>query len=251
MVAAHKEFPMPEDKNLYLPVLVGAEANYKSGINYQRDDDGNNISNKNPNYSELTAVYWAWKNLNNVDAVGLVHYRRLFSNGFGKKVISNDEVKKLLESYDVILPKKRKYYIETNYSHYIHAHHKEPLDELRKIIENNYPEYLESFDIVMSKRSAHMFNMFVMKRNYFDAYSKFIFGALNKLERKIDITDYSNQEARIYGYLSELLMDVWIIKNNIHYKEVNWIQIGKKHLVKKIFFFVSRKFGFNFDRTHF
>ncbi|WP_374938141.1 DUF4422 domain-containing protein, partial [Lactobacillus amylovorus] len=77
MVAAHKKFPMP-DKKGYLPVLVGAAKNYKPGIEYQRDDEGKNISAKNPNYNELTAVYWAWKNLKNVDAVGLVHYRRLF-----------------------------------------------------------------------------------------------------------------------------------------------------------------------------
>ncbi|MCC3238524.1 DUF4422 domain-containing protein, partial [Pediococcus acidilactici] len=78
MVAAHKEFPMPKERELYLPVLVGAKRNYKPRIDYQRDDDGENISEKNPNYNELTAIYWAWKNLD-ADAVGLVHYRRFLS----------------------------------------------------------------------------------------------------------------------------------------------------------------------------
>ena len=77
MVAAHKQFPMP-NKDGYMPVLVGATRNYKPEISYQRDDDGENISVKNPNYNELTAVYWAWKNLKNVDAIGLVHYLSLF-----------------------------------------------------------------------------------------------------------------------------------------------------------------------------
>ena len=77
LVAAHKKFPMPEVEG-YLPVLVGAKKNYKPDIPYQRDDEGENISEKNPNYNELTAIYWAWKNLKDVDAVGLVHYRRLF-----------------------------------------------------------------------------------------------------------------------------------------------------------------------------
>lgn len=78
LVAAHKKFPMPTAAG-YLPVLVGAKKNYKADIPYQRDDEGDNISEKNPNYNELTAIYWAWKNLKDVDAVGLVHYRRLFS----------------------------------------------------------------------------------------------------------------------------------------------------------------------------
>lgn len=108
LVAAHKEFPMPK-KEGYLPVLVGAVKNYKPGISYQRDDDGENISSKNPNYNELTAVYWAWKNLKDVDAIGLVHYRRLL---FEKRpysldnVISIEKVNQLLQKYDVILPKK-------------------------------------------------------------------------------------------------------------------------------------------------
>lgn len=97
------------DKKGYLPVLVGTAKNYEPGIEYQRDDEGENISAKNPNYNELTAVYWAWKNLKDVDAVGLVHYRRFL---FDKKpyslnnVVSIDKVKKLLGQYDVILPKK-------------------------------------------------------------------------------------------------------------------------------------------------
>ena len=71
MVAAHKQFPMPK-KDGYMPVLVGAVRNYRPEINYQRDDDGENISVKNPNYNELTAVYWAWKNLKDVIILKLI-----------------------------------------------------------------------------------------------------------------------------------------------------------------------------------
>lgn len=252
MVAAHKKFPMPENKNLYLPVLVGAKRNYKRDIYFQRDDEGENISEKNSNYNELTAIYWAWKNLKNVEAIGLVHYRRLFASDRYKNVpITKNEVEELLENNSVILPKKRKYYIETNYSHYIHAHKKEPLDRLRTIICDYYPSYLESFDKVMNRRSAHMFNMFIMKREEFNDYSMFIFGILKRLEEDIDISDFSVQEARVFGYLSELLMDVWIEKNEIKYSEVGWYQLGEKHTIKKIFYFICRKFGIGKSNTHF
>lgn len=253
LVAAHKRFPMPEAEG-YLPVLVGAKRNYKPDIPYQRDDEGENISEKNPNYNELTAIYWAWKNLKDVDAVGLVHYRRLF---FDKRpynlnnVISVEKVHQLLQKYDVLLPKKRNYYIETNYSHYIHAHHKEPLDKTREIIKKSYPAYLKEFDRVMKNRKAHMFNMFIMKREAFDSYCKFMFDVLGKLENTIDISNYSVQEARVFGYISELLMDVWLYTTKESYKEISWGQIGSKHFVKKAISFINRKFGIGKKQTHF
>lgn len=248
---------MPTDRILYLPILVGAVNNYKNGIDFQRDDEGTNISNKNPNYNELTAIYWAWKNLENVDAVGLVHYRRFFSFDRKKKGmdgLTKKQVGKLLEETPVVLPKKRHYIIETNYSHYIHAHHKYPLDETRQVIADFYPQYLQSFDNVMSKRSAHMFNMFIMKWNYFDKYATWLFKILEKLERKIDISNFSVQEARVFGYLAEVLMDVWIEKGRISYKEIYWNQIGEKHTLKKAAAFLVRKFfqkDSNKTNTHF
>jgi len=252
MVAAHKKFKMPSDRGLYMPVLVGAARNYREGIDFQRDDDGENISSKNPNYNELTAIYWAWKNLNNIDAIGLVHYRRLFASRSNRNVpIQKNEVEELLKHNDVILPKKRHYYIETNESHYIHAHNEVPLIELERIIDNNYPSYSEAFNIMLKSRKAHMFNMFIMEKKRFNSYSKFIFSVLSDLEKKIDIKDFSIEEARVYGYLSELLMDVWIIKNNIQYTEVPWYQVGNKHYFKKMIYFILRKFGFKKGKTHF
>lgn len=252
MVAAHKEFPMPKVEG-YVPVLVGATRNYKDGIAYQRDDEGENISSKNPNYNELTAVYWAWKNLKNIDALGLVHYRRYLFDSKPHSldnVISIQKVNQLLSKYDVILPKKRNYYIESNYSHYIHAHHKEPLDKTREIIVKDYPQYLTKFDKVMKRKKAHMFNMFIMKRDAFDSYCNFMFGVLEKVEKQIDISNYSVQEARVYGYISELLMDVWLETNAYKYTEVAWGQLGGKNNVAKAIALVKRKIGIK-TKTHF
>ncbi|RXI21052.1 DUF4422 domain-containing protein [Pediococcus pentosaceus] len=254
LVAAHKKFPMPADKNLYLPVLVGATKNYKNEIEYQRDDEGENISQKNPSYNELTAIYWAWKNLD-ADVIGLVHYRRLFSMGRKREldnILSRDDIEALLNKAPIILPKKRNYYIETNYSHYVHAHHKEPLDETRKIIQKNYPEYLKAFDLVMKRKSAHMFNMFIMKNEEFKQYASWLFDVLFKVEKNIDISDYSVQETRVFGYISELLLDVWVETNNKEFTETKWIQIGDRKLVPKAINFLKRKFITNSEkRTHF
>ena len=149
-----------------------------------------------------------------------------------------------------ILPKKRNYYIETNYSHYIHAHHREPLDRTRDVVAQNYPQYLSNFDKAMHRRKAHMFNMFIMRKKVFESYCNFVFGVLSKLENIIDISNYSVQEARVYGYISELLMDVWLETNGIKYVEMPWGQIGGKNNVKKAIFLIKRKMGIK-TKTHF
>lgn len=253
MVAAHKKFPMPKDTDLYMPILVGATKNYKPDINYQRDDVGENISIKNPNYNELTAVYWAWKNLD-ADVIGLVHYRRMFSLHRKRNldsILEKKEIETLLRKAPIILPKKRNYYIETNYSHYIHAHHEEPLEVTRQVLAEKYPNFVVFFDRSMKSRSSHMFNMFIMKKKEFDIYSSWLFTILFEVEKRIDISNYSLQEKRVFGYLAEILLDVWIEQGKYKYVEINWIQLGARKLLSKTISFVLRKFGKKKITTHF
>ena len=112
IVATHKKYNMPKD-NMYLPVHVGRQG--KDDIGYQGDNEGENISEKNPFYCELTGLYWAWKNLN-ADYIGLAHYRRNFVYKKGKNkfecIASKEYMNKKLDEADVILPMKRKLYIE-------------------------------------------------------------------------------------------------------------------------------------------
>ena len=100
IIATHKKYQMPKDK-LYLPLHVGAEG--KDDIGYQKDNDGKNISKKNPFFCELTGLYWAWKNLDS-DYIGLVHYRRYFYDR--NKIIGDKKISKILSNNDIILPKK-------------------------------------------------------------------------------------------------------------------------------------------------
>ncbi|GAX05143.1 glycosyltransferase [Secundilactobacillus pentosiphilus] len=244
LVASHKKAPMPKDKKLYLPVQVGSIMHPELKLSYQRDDDGENISSKNSSYNELTAIYWAWKNLD-ADAIGLVHYRRLLSLNHRKNfsdILNYEETEELLNKFDIILPKKRKYYIESNYSHYVHAHHREPLDKCREIIKKFYPNYLDAFDEVMQRTSAHMFNIFVMKRSCFNEYCEWMFDVLNRLDKVIDTSKYDAYEARVLGFVSELLLDVWILNHNYSYTEVNCLFMEKQNWLKKGGKFLFRKF---------
>lgn len=247
LVATHKQYKMPTDK-CYLPIHVGKKG--KQDIGYLGDDSGDNISKKNPYYCELTGLYWGIKNLH-CDYIGLVHYRRYLAKDKSiiitrkdksKKILSEEDIKVLLKNYDIILPKKRNYYIETVYSHYAHTHYSEHLDETRKIIEENFSDYLETFDFIMNRRSAHMFNMFIMKKELADDYCNWVFKILEELENRIDYTLYNEFQARLFGRVSELLLDVWIEKNNLKFKEVphihmekiNWIDKGTKFLKAKL-----------------
>lgn len=244
IIATHKKYKMPND-SMYIPLHVGAEG--KEDLGYVKDNTGDNISTKNPYYCELTGMYWAWKNLD-AEYIGLAHYRRHFSlNKKSKEKFDNiltlSEADKILESTDVILPKKRKYYIESLYSHYDHTLYIEPLDEVGKIIEKKYPEYYQYFNQLHKRTSAHMFNMFIMKKDIFDSYCEWLFDILYEVEKNDDTSKYDNFHARFYGRLSELLLDIYLMKNNISYKEVGFIYMEKINKVAKIKGFLKAKFG--------
>lgn len=242
IVAAHKPYWMPQDE-IYLPLHVGHAG--KSDIGYQGDDTGENISEKNPYYCELTGLYWAWKNLD-ADYLGLAHYRRHFSVKVKQdkkaSVLTKSQIDKLLENNDVILPKKRNYFIETIYSHYAHTFDASQLDITREIISEKYPDYLNAFDNVMKSTKAHMFNMFIMKKSFADKYCEWLFDILSELEKRIDISDMNAFEARLFGRVSEMLLDVWLTKNNLSYKEIKHIHMEPINWGKKISGFLAAKF---------
>ena len=246
LVAAHKKYWMPSDP-CYLPLHVGREG--KQDLGYTGDNTGDNISSKNPYFCELTGIYWAWKNLR-ADYIGLCHYRRYFAgkvygsnlNAKQQAILSTTDYEKLLRDCDCLLPTKRNYYIETVRSQYEHAHNKCDLDTCEKIIAEKYPEYSEAFTKIMQQRRLHILNMFVMKWELFDAYCQFLFGILFELEKRIDISNYTQYEARVYGFLAERLLNVWIEKNHIRYKEVPVVFMEKINWLKKGGDFLKRKF---------
>lgn len=256
IVATHKEYQVAQDK-AYFPLHVGADSN-KNKTNFVADNTGQNISIKNPNFCELTGMYWAWKNLQ-ADYIGLVHYRRYFtlshkryrteSEKF-KNVLTTSDLNQLLEKNNIILPKKRRYYIETLYNHYKHTMNIEPLDITGEIIKEKFPSYYPEFKKLHTRRSAHMFNMFVMDKNTFDDYCKWLFTILFELEKKIDFTKYNTYQARFFGNVSERLLDVYINTNHIKYKEVRVMDMQKINWFNKVISFLKAKFlGDKYDKS--
>lgn len=243
LVATHKNYIMPKDP-LYYPVFVGKDLHPDVNHTFQGDNTGENISKLNGKYNELTALYWGWKNLD-LDAMGLVHYRRYLSLNKSKdlsKILTREQAVELLNDYDVILPKKRHYYIESNESQYLHAHENEPYQVLKQIIHHDYPAYASSFDRMAKATSGHMFNMFIMKWHPLDDYCSWMFEVLKKVDEHIDTSSYSPYEKRVLGFLSEHLIDVWLGAHP-QYKthEVNFVFMEHQNWIKKGGNFLKRK----------
>ena len=257
IVAAHKRYRMPES-DIYLPLQVGAAG--KESIGYARDDEGDNISDKNDSYCELTGMYYGWKNLS-ADYIGLVHYRRYFASGTNvmskdpfDKIMDYGDVMLSLKDADIVVPSKRRYFIETLYSHYEHTLDGKHLRVAYRLIARYYPEYLASCNKVYRRTWGYMFNMLITKKGIYDSYCEWLFDILGKMEPYIDLTDMSAFESRVFGRVSEILFNVWLdyqmrlglrVKEAscIHMEPVNWINKGSAFLKAK---FVGKKYEESF-----
>ena len=260
IIATHKKYRMPADV-MYLPVHVGAVG--KDNIeDYQRDDEGENISDLNPYFCELTGLYWAWKNID-ADYIGLVHYRRHFSSNPHNRdvwggVLKKSDIEKDMGRIKVFVPFRRHYYIETLYSHYAHTHHIFQLNETRRIIEKRCPVYLNSFDRVCKRTWGYMFNMMIMERDLFNQYCSWLFPILFELRCRLGEEGLTPFHSRYYGRISEIIFNVWLdeqIKTErlkrseikeihfVHMEKINWRKKGISFLKAK---FMGKKYSESF-----
>lgn len=226
-------------KEGYFPIQVGKSLS-KITLPMQGDDEGENISIKNPNFCELTAHYWYWKNCEHAKYVGLCHYRRFFD--FDKRMLGRSfyivsptnpanipslfmpNIQKLLLNYDILLPRPIIYpYSLTD--DYKHCHISDDLSILKSVIADYAPDYMESFDYIMDRNNklSH-YNMFITRCAIFENYSEWLFRILFETERRIHISEYPIQ-ARVFGYMSERLLNIYVHKHKlkVKYLPICWI----------------------------
>ena len=233
-VCAHKEVPLPQHP-YFLPIQAGAALH--DHINgFQPDDEGDNISIKNPHFCELTCHYWAWKNLKDVDIVGLSHYRRYFdftrkwpqfsadkhfisTEEFLKKDYQFPKLDKILQEYDIILPVARHWRV-SNTQQYRNYHIAKDWEILRNIIKERSLQYIPAFEKTMDhSNKAVGYNMFITHWKHFDAYSEWLFDILFEVERRVPPIDDPIQ-SRIYGYMSERLINVFCERHHLRIKHI-------------------------------
>ncbi|WP_293845710.1 DUF4422 domain-containing protein [uncultured Parolsenella sp.] len=241
-VACHKPSELPNNP-IYCPVQVGAVFAKKRMSGMAHDDEGENISAKNGSYCELTAQYWAWKNLD-ADYLGLCHYRRFLTFPEGNFKLDNrkqiqagimdaynmerfgllDErlMHQVVEDNDCVVgeleditglftPRGKQ---KTVYQHWA-AHdrdliNKHDLDKLIELVDEFYPVYAKDMHEYLDGKQFLGYNCFVMRRELFNQLCDFEFDILEKLEDRTELTNYNQMRTRIYGFMAEILYSVFV-----------------------------------------
>lgn len=212
-IATHKQFQVPQEQG-YIPLHVGRIN--KSDLGYTGDHTGEHISHKNSSYCELTGIYWMWKNVH-CDIIGLCHYRRYFVRE--NLLLSQEQIEATLGNYDLIIGTSSKTPAHTIAEHYAGIHFQKDWDICRQTLAELYPEYTDAFDLVANGNLMNLGNMMICRKSLFDQYCAWLFPLLEEIERRTDISDYDSFQARLYGYLAERLMRVWILMQDVRVRE--------------------------------
>lgn len=240
LISCHKDINYP-DSDIYLPVHVGAQNATQPLPGMQPDNDGENISDRNFTFCELTAQYWAWKNLE-ADYIGLCHYRRFFCFSETKEkpndhaqivepVLSpysirkyrlNDEVliREAVSKADLIrapywdvsesvTPAGKKRTIREHMIGYGLFTDKD-VDKLIEIVSRLAPEYRDALVQYLNGSKYLGYNCFIMKRNLFDRLCSFEFPVLLEFDRDFSYENMTTTRKRICGYFGEILYSVFI-----------------------------------------
>lgn len=182
-------------------------------MGYHSDNTGDNISERNPYYSELTGLYWLYKNDSDCDITGLCHYRRYFINE-RNEVLLKEDIEHILNEYDIIVSEPLELESQSLYESYAVKHNKKDMDLTREAVSKLYPDYLDTFDEVMNGSKMYFANMLIASKEKVNAYSKWLFDILFDVEKQLDMTGYDEYNQRVYGFIAERLLRVWIVYNN-------------------------------------
>jgi hypothetical protein len=236
--------PLPYLKNeLYEPIQVNSNVNPIIYDGIMQDNTLDNISSKNDNFCELTATYWLWKNLKTVDFIGLCHYRRYFNfypnqlsfkPSCQKKITSSKLLKhkiaKLdiekqriiiindLKTHDIILPRPRIMKISIS-EDYISNHRESDWTKTKEIIIHKYPDFKKSISKYLDNNNQfYQCNMMITTTKVWNDYHAWLFDILFELEKNIVIPE-DNFQRRIFGFVSERLLNLYILHNKLKIKE--------------------------------
>ena len=206
-----------DDKSYEVSIQVGAKLTDKVLFTV-RDDTGDNISEKNKKYCELTALYWAWNN-DTSDYIGLSHYRRKF-------VLSDGEISTILSGNVDIVVTVPVMNLDTVKGQYARDHSESDWNVLGQAIEVLSPEYKDAYITVSNSIFYYAYNMFIAKREVLNDYCEWLFKILYYCEDKIGSKDDAYQN-RYVGFLAERLLTIYISKHS----ELK-VKVAHKHFIE-------------------
>lgn len=258
LISCHKPSIFISNKILQ-PIELGCAKNGRriEGILY--DDDGDNISELNPQYCELTAQYWAWKNLDE-DYYGFCHYRRYFN--FSDEVFPEDEygnirevypgdyaikkygldeetIEKLVKKYDIVITEEKDVsnlpdHATSIIDQYDKASllHVEDIETIISVIHDLTPEYDQAAKEFLNGTKTSFCNMYILKKEIFEHYAEWMFKILEEFCNRTDMSLYSEEALRTPGHLSERLFGIFLKKlrkenPNLKIKELQCVYFEK------------------------
>ena len=197
------------------PIQVGAELTDVRVADIC-DNQGENISKKNANYCETTALYWMWKNVleksedNSIDKddksyYGLAQYRRMFR-------LSDEDILKICNNdVDVILPYPMPYEPDIN------AHHNRYLKDvdwnaMLTALRELSPEYAKTFEIILKQQFMYNYNVILAKKEVLRDYCVWLFPILERTE-ELSVPKGSERADRYIGYMAETLETLYFMYN--------------------------------------
>lgn len=254
MAKFYKDQPLTEHYNIpawVTPVQAGALLCEKR-VAKLRDCDGENISQKNGNYSELTVLYWMWKNClikkslkndqyrinnrnnqedvpnqaktiidnNKVQYYGLSHYRRILE-------LTEDDILRLEDNkVDVVLPYPMPY--EPN----IGEHHKRYLADgdwtaLLVALKELQPEYARAFPVILQQQYFFNYNIILAREEVLVDYCNWLFPILERVEQLSEPKGWERKD-RYIGYMGETLETLYFI---YHKNQLNICHAGCRFLI--------------------
>lgn len=236
-IASGKKVTTPAFKE-YKLLQVGTE-NEKGVFSKFNDGSGETIAEKNPFYCELTGLYWLWKNIDLEDYVGLCHYRRFFflhgkkkrfvikvENSIDEKELSLSDVPGIMRQYDIILP-AAEYSLLTVEELYIQNHRKSDWMMMKAVVKRKYPEYAKALENVSNGHKFHLYNMFITKKDIFLDYMQWLFDILFEVEEQIAIPYNDGYQRRVFGFLAERLLNVYVAHKKLRVREEPIIFIAR------------------------
>lgn len=229
-VATHKPGNVRHDE-VYTPIHVGrAISKYKEEMaDLIGDDTGDNISEKNASYSEMTAHYWIWKNVKDVKYVGLCHYRRLFGID-----ITESNIEDVMKKCDVLMALPA-YQLDSVYSCFVKFIGGENMTIVSQVVKKMCPEYYDALINLGNGVKFFPFNMFICKKEIHNKYASWMFPILMECEKYIQPSPYSNAN-RVIGYIAEMLTQLFFVYNRLTIQSVPYIAIendGQEVLIKR------------------
>lgn len=242
----HKPIALPIIPNFRL-IQVGNKTDNFAEL---RDNSQENIAEKNPYYSELTAFYYVWKNFPS-EQVGFCHYRRYlippilnqwvktngikpYGSGFllsekclfeQLKTLQNqytDSLIQTLENTDIILPHPNPLPVGGFFNQYASVHPIAPFFRLLAVLaEIDNQMGLKAHQFFLHTRQAHWNNLFITRWEIFDHYCQFLFKVLFELEQEIKLPESTYQQ-RVLAFISERLFNFWLWYHKLKITTIDW-----------------------------